>query len=291
MTQPYHAFENLRKHNARLNDSVQLGTGIQLAAWSNEHDRVTQLSDHHTLSLYINNGYETYQKTASGWKNGGGPDRFCLMPQDSETTWDIRNEFSFVHLYCTDEHLRHIAEQIWDRSPASLQIDERIFAEDPRITQLYCHFLLSSSWQQSANHMTLSTASTLLLTHLVQNYSSVQWRLPAVKGGLAPAVLRTIQAYIEQHLAEPLTLAELALEAGLSEFHFARMFKQSTRLAPHQYVMQRRMARAETLVRHSSLSLTEVAMACGFSSASHFSNRFKTAVGITPSQLRASGQR
>jgi AraC family transcriptional regulator len=291
MTQPYHAFENLRKHNARLNDSVQLGTGIQLAAWSNEHDRVTQLSDHHTLSLYINNGYETYQKTASGWKNGGGPDRFCLMPQDSETTWDIRNEFSFVHLYCTDEHLRHIAEQIWDRSPASLQIDERIFAEDPRITQLYRHFLLSSSWQQSANHMTLSTASTLLLTHLVQNYSSVQWRLPAVKGGLAPAVLRTIQAYIEQHLAEPLTLAELALEAGLSEFHFARMFKQSTRLAPHQYVMQRRMARAETLVRHSSLSLTEVAMACGFSSASHFSNRFKTAVGITPSQLRASGQR
>jgi AraC family transcriptional regulator len=61
----------------------------------------------------------------------------------------------------------------------------------------------------------------------------------------------------------PLTLAELALEAGLSEFHFARMFKQSTRQAPHQYVMQRRMVRAETLVRHSPLSLTEIAMACG----------------------------
>ncbi len=290
MTQPYHAFENLRKHNARLHDSVQLGSGIQLAAWSNQHDRVTQLSDHHTLSLYINNGYETYQKTASGWKNGGGPDRFCLMPQDSETTWDIRNDFSFVHLYCTDAHLRHIAEQVWDRSPASLVMDEKIFADDPRITQLYRHFLLSSSWHQSANHMTLSTASTLLLTHLVQNYSSVQWHLPAVRGGLAPVVLRNIQAYIEQHLAGPLTLAELALEAGLSEFHFARMFKQTTRLAPHQYVMQRRMARAETLVRHSPLSLTEIAMACGFSSASHFSNRFKSMVGVTPSQLRLTGE-
>lgn len=290
MSQPYNAFENLRRHNASLNDSVQLSSGIMLAAWSNQDDRVTQCSDHHTLSLYINNGYETYQKTPAGWKNGGGPDRFCLMPEDDETTWDIRNDFSFVHLYCTDEHLRNIAEQIWDRSPSSLQVDKKIFAEDPRITQLYRHFLLSSSWQQSANHMTLSTASTLLLTHLVQNYSSVQWKLPAVRGGLAPVVLRNIQAYVEEHLSEPLTLAELAREASLSEFHFARMFKQSTRLAPHQYVMQRRMVRAETLVCHSPLSLTDIAMACGFSSASHFSNRFKAMRGVTPSQLRSAGQ-
>jgi AraC family transcriptional regulator len=240
--------------------------------------------------MYVTEGYETYQKTASGWKNGGGPDRFCLMPEDSETTWDIRNQFSFVHLYCTDEHLRNIAEQIWDRSPAALSLDEKIFSDDPRITQLYRHFLLSSDWKQSANHLMLSTASTLLLTHLVQTYSNVQWRLPNVRGGLAPAVLRNIQAYVEQHLSEPLTLSELALEAGLSEFHFARMFKQSTQLAPHQFVMQRRMLRAQTLVKHSPLSLTDIAMACGFSSASHFSNRFKAMTGVTPSQLRATGK-
>ncbi|MCS3602054.1 AraC family transcriptional regulator [Buttiauxella sp. BIGb0471] len=290
MTQPYHAFENLRQHNAVLEDNVQLGSGIQLSAWSNSLDRVTQCSNHHTLSMYVNEGYETYQKTSSGWKNGGGPDRFCLMPEDSETTWDIRNHFSFVHLYCTDDHLRNIAEQIWDRSPAAISLDEKIFSEDPRITQLYRHFLLSSDWQQQANHLMLSTASTLLLTHMVQNYSNVQWRLPDVRGGLAPAVLRNIQAYIEQHLSEPLTLSELAKEAGLSEFHFARMFKQSTQLAPHQYVMHRRMSRAQTLVKNSSLSLTDIAMACGFSSASHFSNRFKTTVGVTPSQLRSTNK-
>lgn len=290
MTQQYHAFDNLHQHNAVLEDNVQLGSGIQLSAWSNSLDRVTQCSNHHTLSMYVNEGYETYQKTSAGWKNGGGPDRFCLMPEESETTWDIRNQFSFVHLYCTDEHLRHIAEQIWDRSPAAIQLDEKTFSEDPRITQLYRHFLLSSDWQQQANHLMLSTASTLLMTHMVQNYSNVQWRLPDVRGGLAPAVLRNIQAYIEQHLSEPLTLSELALEAGLSEFHFARMFKQSTQLAPHQYVMLRRMSRAEELVKNSPLSLTDIAMACGFSSASHFSNRFKATLGVTPSQLRATSK-
>lgn len=286
MPQPYQAFENLRQHRARLQGSVQLGSGIQLAAWRNDFDCVRQRSDHHTLSLYVEGGVNTWHKTRSGWQNGGGPDRFCLMPENSESVWDIRSEFSFVHLYCTDRHLRHLAEQIWDKSPASISLDEKVFSEDVRITQLYRHFLLSSDWQQNANHLMLSSASTLLMTHLLQHYSEVLWKLPAVRGGLAPVVLRNIMAFIEEHLASPLTLAELAVQAGLSEFHFARMFKQSTQLAPHQYVMQRRMAKAEQLVRGSTLPLTEIALACGFNSSSHFSNRFKSVYGCTPSTLR-----
>lgn len=283
----YQAFENLQKHRARLQGSVQLGSGIELAAWRNDFDCVTQRSDHHTLSLYVDAGFNTWHKTRSGWQNGGGPDRFCLMPENSESTWDIRSDFSFVHLYCTDAHLRHLAEQIWDKSPATISLDEKIFEQDERITQLYRHFLLSSDWQQPANHLTLSSASTLLMTHLLQHYSEVLWKLPAVRGGLAPAVLRTLMAFIEENLASPLTLAELALQAGLSEFHFARMFKQSTRLAPHQYVMQRRMAKAEQLVRYSTQPLTDIALACGFNSSSHFSHRFKSVYGVTPSTLRS----
>ncbi len=288
MSENYRAFENLRKHNAVLHDSVALNTGMQLAAWSNKLDHITQYCDHHTLSLYIADGYESYHKTSSGWKNGGGPDRFCLMPKESESSWDIRDDLSFVHLYCTDEHLRTIGEQVWDRSPASFSLNEQMFGEDAQITALYRHFLLGCDWQQQANQLALSTASTLLLTHLVSRYTNVNWRLPAVTGGLAPSVLRNVLGYIDAHLGEPLTLDCLAREAALSEYHFARMFRQSMGLAPHQYVMQRRMAQAEQLVRHSTLSLTEIALACGFNSASHFSNRFKSVKGMTPSQLRPS---
>ncbi len=286
MSENYRAFENLRKHNAVLHDSVALNTGMQLAAWSNKRDHITQYCDHHTLSLYIADGYESYHKTSSGWKNGGGPDRFCLMPKESESSWDIRDDLSFVHLYCTDEHLRTIGEQVWDRSPASFSLNEQMFGEDAQITALYRHFLLGCDWQQQANQLALSTASTLLLTHLVSRYTNVNWRLPAVTGGLAPSVLRNVLGYIDAHLGEPLTLDCLAREAALSEYHFARMFRQSMGLAPHQYVMQRRMAQAEQLVRHSTQSLTEIALACGFNSASHFSNRFKSVKGMTPSQLR-----
>ena len=134
MSLVYDTFETLRQQNAVLRETVALNTGIQLAAWYNKHDTITVKSNHHTLSLYVADGYESYQKTPCGWKNGGGPDRFCLMPEESESTWDIRDDLSFVHLYCTDEHLRDVGEKIWDKRPLSLTLEEKIFGSDPKIT-------------------------------------------------------------------------------------------------------------------------------------------------------------
>lgn len=287
MTKVYQAFETLRQHKAVLHDSVELGSGIQLAAWSNKNDIVNQESaDHHTLSLYVADGYECYHKTRSGWRNGGGPDRFCLMPKGSMSSWDVRDDLSFVHLYCSDEHLRHLVEQTWDRSPAAIELEERTFGEDPQITLLYRHFLLSSQWQENSNQLMLSSAANLLMTHLVKHYTHLQWALPTVRGGLAPHMLNRVKDYIHTHLGQPLLLPELAALAELSEFHFARMFKQSMGLAPHQYVMNARLIRAENLLKTSQMDITSIALECGFSSASHFSNRFKSVRGITPTALR-----
>jgi hypothetical protein len=83
MSRAYDTFETLRQQNAVLRETVALNSGIQLAAWYNKHDTITVKSDHHTLSLYVADGYESYQKTPGGWKNGGGPDRFCLMPKEA----------------------------------------------------------------------------------------------------------------------------------------------------------------------------------------------------------------
>lgn len=282
----YQTFETLQRHKAQLRDRVELRNGLQLAAWFNSGDRVTTLSDHHTLSLYVEGGYDTWHKTAQGWRNGGAPDRFCLMPAGIESSWDLRADLAFVHLYCSEAQLRQLAEQVWDRSPAQLNLHEKIFAADPRITQLYRHFLLSCDWQQPASQLILSSATTLLLTHLLQQYSEVQWQLPQVRGGLAPAVLRRVLEFIDAHLDWPLTLADLASEAALSEFHFARMFRHSAGEAPHQFVMQRRMLRARMLLTQPALTLTDIALQCGFHSSSHFSHRFRQVHGVTPSAYR-----
>lgn len=282
----YKTIEQLQQHKTQLLDTVTLGSGMQIAAWSNRHDTVSVCSNHHTLSLYVRGGYESYRKTQSGWKNGGAPDRFCLMPKGQESVWDIRGDLDFVHLYYTDQHLRNIALKVWDKEPAHIQLNEQNFAQDPMISTAYRHFLLSCDWQESSNQLQLSSAANLLLNHLLQHYSNVQWALPRITGGIAPHQLKRLKDWIEQSLHLPLTIADLAKQVELSEYHFAHMFKQSMHISPHQYVLQQRLKRAHDLVLHSSQDLIEIALSCGFSSASHFSARFKQYFGYTPSHLR-----
>ncbi|VEA73627.1 Uncharacterised protein [Serratia rubidaea] len=180
----YKAFATLHEHKAQLHHHLRLASGVELAAWSNCDDRITQESaDHHTLSLYVADGYECYQKVPGGWRNGGGPDHFCIMPRQYESTWDVRSSLSFVHLYCTDGHLRQLVEQTWDRSPAAINVEARSFGEDAQITRLYRQFLLNVDWQEHANQLTISSAAGMLMSHLLQHYTQLQWRLPSVRGG------------------------------------------------------------------------------------------------------------
>ena len=132
----------------------------------------------------------------------------------------------------------------------------------------------------------MSTATTLLLNHLIKNYSHVQWQTPEVKGGLSPYVLKQLLEWIDQHLHLSLTLSDLAQQSQLSEYHFAHMFKQSMQIPPHQYVMQRRLELAQQALQTTSLNLTEISSLYGFSSSSHFSHRFKKYFGYPPSQIR-----
>ncbi|KXZ62720.1 helix-turn-helix domain-containing protein [Acinetobacter venetianus] len=282
----YQILDQLQQYKAQLLDSVELGSGMQLAMWQNNQDRVSVCSNHHTLSMYIQGGYQSYQKTEHGWYNGGGPDRMCLMPQDFESTWDLRDPLTFVHLYYTEHHLRRIAEQVWDREPSQIALNPQIFVADPQISTLYRHFLLNGAWQNRENHLQMSTATTLLLNHLIKNYSHTQWTTPEVKGGLSPYVLKQLLEWVDQHLHLSLTLSDLAQQTALSEYHFAHMFKQSMKMPPHQYVMQRRLELAHRALELTHENLTNISTQYGFSSSSHFSHRFKKHFGYSPSQMR-----
>jgi transcriptional regulator GlxA family with amidase domain len=109
---------------------------------------------------------------------------------------------------------------------------------------------------------------------------------PPYRGGLPPGVRRRVHEFIEAHLEKSIALRELAGIARLSSSHFARAFRQSAGVSPHDYLMQRRVARAQDLLGSTDLALSEIAIACGFADQSHFSRRFKERLGITPSRYR-----
>jgi AraC-like DNA-binding protein len=78
----------------------------------------------------------------------------------------------------------------------------------------------------------------------------------------------------------------LAGIAGLSVFHFAREFKQSTGVTPHEYLVQRRVKRAQNMLARTDFSLSDVALASGFSDQSHLTRHFRRMLGTTPREFR-----
>src|SRR2546426_6171384 len=88
--------------------------------------------------------------------------------------------------------------------------------------------------------------------------------------GLSPEKLARAVAVIEARLNEPVHVRELATEVSLSPFHFARMFKKATGLAPHAYITLQRMERAKSLLAGDGLSLFEVGGRVGYQTQAHF---------------------
>ncbi|MGE4482111.1 AraC family transcriptional regulator [Acidocella sp.] len=108
------------------------------------------------------------------------------------------------------------------------------------------------------------------------------------RGGLSSFALRRLQEFVATHLAQPVSIADMAACVGLSSYHFARAFKRSTGESPHAYILRQRIATAKTALT-AGRSLAETAALCGFSSQSHFTERFRVQTGITPGQFRRCG--
>ncbi|OAN58363.1 helix-turn-helix transcriptional regulator [Sphingomonas sp. TDK1] len=109
---------------------------------------------------------------------------------------------------------------------------------------------------------------------------------PVARGGLPPHALRQIETYVMERLHEPIGLHELAGLVGISVRHFARAFLQATCLTPARFVFERRVAHAKEMLADRAASITDIAMACGFSHSQHFANSFRRATGTTPSAFR-----
>lgn len=112
----------------------------------------------------------------------------------------------------------------------------------------------------------------------------------SVKGGLSPTCLSKVLRKIELDNTKLISIDELAEEAGLSTSHFIRAFKQSTGYAPYSYVSNCRLEHAKSLLKLTSMSMTEIALECGYSSPSHFSNAFRQKMGTTPTKYRFSNR-
>ena len=106
-------------------------------------------------------------------------------------------------------------------------------------------------------------------------------------GGLPGVALRRVPEHIEANMHRGPRLAELGRLVHMSAFHFARLFKTSTGLPPHRFVVVRRIEHAKRLLAYGDISIATVGRVVGFRTPSHFTSAFRRVAGVTPSAYRA----
>jgi AraC family transcriptional regulator len=125
-----------------------------------------------------------------------------------------------------------------------------------------------------------------LAVHLLRHYSTDSVVQDLQFGGLPAHKLRRVTEFIDENLNNDLSLAEIAHSADLSPYHFARSFKQTTGLTPIQFLMQRRIEYAKSMLIESELPIVEVGLSAGFKNQSHFTTLFRKFTTMTPKAYR-----
>ncbi|MES2260417.1 MAG: AraC family transcriptional regulator [Pseudomonadota bacterium] len=278
-------FKTMAGTDATLERFAWLGDGLAAAVWHRDiKEEITTYSQpgHHTLSCYLGGGYRVERGGIPG--QYGAPRRLCALPDWHESSWTVRDNVRMLHVYFMPEHFTRRAVVELDREPRELTLADRTYFENQRIVQL-CDALISMPWQDPDQLLRANELTHAALSELLQSQAVIDPHA-RLRGGLAPVVRRRLADYIEENLAQPITLGMLAQLACMSEFHLARMFRVSFGMPPSAWIAQRRLDRARGLLKSGALPLQQVADACGYADLSHFSHRFRAAFGAPPGRYR-----
>lgn len=251
--------------------NLSMGSGRRIAVWQNSHDEIRyNATSGHAFSLYLDGGGGT--RRVDGRGKTGKPATLCIFPEGHSSDWQITETFKFVHFYVDNDVLRAAYAKNHDQDARRLNIDEQTFVEPGKL-EMPLRKMATAALEGDV--LAADTGFSELVVALAD-------RPVYLKGGLSRRVLRDVNEWIDAHLDDEIRLGDLAALAGLSEFHFHRMFRESCGMTPHDWVTQFRILRAKDLL--GQMPMSQVAMSCGFSSQSHLIRRFKDQVGVTPGQ-------
>ena len=203
-------------------------------------------------------------------------------------SWYDEVEQDDVYLHLEPKFVKSVAEGA-EMNPDKVEITSALESRSPIIESMarMAFDELQRGAEATASNLYADAVANILAVQLLREYSTD--KMPPEKryvNGLTNKKLAHVLDLIESDLAEDLSLKVLANAAGLSEYHFLRMFKHSTGCTPHQYVINQRIERARELLKKTDMTVTEIAYLLGFSNPAHFTHHFRRKTGFTPSEMR-----
>jgi AraC family transcriptional regulator len=193
-----------------------------------------------------------------------------------------------MHLYLPSTLFRRLSDEFGLSGEPARSIRYAAGIQDEMINQIGRSILAEMTNQTAVSRMYVEAASLSLGARIIHGYSDAgaPHGVTEVSPRLDHVRLRRVLDCISARVADELTLAELAEVAGLSTFHFARMFKLAIGVSPQRYVSRMRLEKATAELAGGRLSLAQIALNARFSSQASFTRAFSRATGVTPAEYR-----
>ncbi len=208
---------------------------------------------------------------------------FFLMPPNAETDIRIHTPHVIRGWALAVEPFREGLREI-RRSEDPFDFGRLHFGhfEDRNLRMLFDLMWLRASEETVANRLLLDGVTMAILSELTRLADRPLTRV----GGLTPLQLKRCVDYLHEHLAQDISIIELAAVAKLSEFHFARQFKASTGISPGALLRQLRCERAQQLMMSTQMTIADISYSVGYESQQSFTRMFRAQTGASPSKWR-----
>jgi AraC family transcriptional regulator len=230
------------------------------------------------------------------WTSGGqmryadqSPGTLCIMPKGSLHRHQWSDTSSRIVVTLDSDFVTRATDETAHRT--EFELVERWNLRDPQIEALMIALHLDAKAGHPAGALYGETLATALAVYLIRTQGVATVASPTLRGGLPRHRLSRVREHIEANLSRELRLAELAAVASVSAHYFCELFRQSTGLSPHQFVLRRRIARAKEMLTASEASVAEISLATGFVDPSHFAKAFRKIAGEAPREYRARTKR
>jgi AraC family transcriptional regulator len=213
-----------------------------------------------------------------------------IMPAEHPSYWRAEGPVESVLLALEPCFLQHVALEACGLDPARVELRHVFGARDADIKHLGLALLAEITTAGLGGPLYAAALANVLAIHLLRTYCTRPLALRSHTGGLSRHKLQLVLTYIADHLDQPLQLADLAALVQMAPYHFLRVFRQSTSVTPHQYVLARRIERAQAFLKDPTIPITTIAFRVGFQTPSHFTQHFRRQTGVTPTAYRRAVQ-
>jgi AraC family transcriptional regulator len=219
-----------------------------------------------------------------------GPGRdFALQPRGTPTRYLAYSRIEFGQVFLPDALLDRASDAESLPALSGRLRDDLSFVPERTLQSLTADYLRRAFDPLiPATPLEMEGRALLLVDWLLRLHHSRRFGAARHVGGLSSRQLRRVCDFMPDRLAEDIGLDDLAELTSLTSKHFARAFKQSTGLPPHQFLIVQRIEAARRRLTETDDSLADIALACGFADQSHFTATFRKIVGVPPGIWRLS---